>query len=243
MKKKKDTSPRVPQRDKLTDRLEIKPFTWTQKQSDFLKLALDKQSKIIFVSGPAGSSKTLLATFASLQLINERRLSDIVYIRSAVESADSKLGFLPGEVEDKMAYYGIPFMDKLDELLPKSDIQSLIKDHRIDIQPVNFVRGQNWNARAIIVDEAQNLTQNELVTVLTRIGKFSKCFVLADPEQSDLHMKSGAFTKVSGLFSDDEAQKQGVFHFELNEEDIMRSDLCRFLVKRFKELPKMSTKQ
>lgn len=240
--KKRDISPRVPQREKLRGQLELKPLQWTPRQQQFLNLALNKESKILFVSGPAGSAKTVLATYAALELINQHKVSDILYVRSAVESADSKLGYLPGELGDKMFLYGIPFMDKLDELLGKNDIQALQKDNRVQIFPVNYIRGMSWNARCIIVDEAQNLTQKELITVLTRIGKFSKCFVLADPMQSDINGKSGAFTKLQELFNDAESQKQGIYSYEFEDDDIMRSDLVKFLVGRFKFLTENSSK-
>lgn len=237
MKKKHDSSLHVPQRDKLKGKLELKPLNWTEKQKQFLELALNKESKIIFINGPAGSAKTVLAAFAALQLLNEKRCSDIYYIRSAVESADNKLGYLPGELEDKMSYYGFPFLDKLDELLPKGDVDSLTKENRISIFPVNYIRGLSWNAKAIIVDEAQNMTQKELVTVLTRLGRFSKCFVLADPMQSDINGKSGGFVNMTKIFNDAESEKQGIYNFEFGEEDIMRSELVKFLVNRFKFLP------
>lgn len=234
MKNKTDPSPRIPQRDKLKDRLTLKPLTWTPKQQQFLELALNKDTRIVFISGPAGTSKTVLAVFAALELINQKRVSDIIYIRSAVESSDSKLGYLPGEVEDKMAYYGIPFMDKLTELLGKEDIQKLKKDTRIDIQPVNYIRGQSWNARVAIVDEAQNMTQKELFTILTRIGRFSKCFVLADDMQSDINGKSGGFNRCIKYFADPVGNEKGIWLFEFTDEDIMRDDLIKFLVQRYR---------
>jgi phosphate starvation-inducible PhoH-like protein len=234
MKHKKDMSPHVSQRDKLKGKLEIKPFNWTDKQKEFLNLALDKQTQVVFVSGPAGSSKTLLTTYTALELVNQRRVSDILYIRSAVESADSSIGYLPGEVDDKMAYYGIPFMDKLGELLSRESIEILKKEGRIEIQPVNFIRGQSWNARVIIVDEAQNMTAKEIYTILTRIGKFSKCFVLADPTQSDMHNGGSGFVPSARHFADKEGNENGVFYYEFGEDDIMRSNLVKFLVRRYK---------
>ena len=220
-------SPRVPQRDKIKGELKLRPL------NQFLNLALDKKTRIIFISGPAGSTKTILAVYAALELINQKRVSDIIYIRSAVESSDSKLGYLPGEVDDKMAYYGIPFQDKLEELLDKPSIQGLKKDNRITIMPVNFIRGQSWNARTAICDEAQNMTKKEIYTVLTRIGRFSKCFVLADPTQSDINGKSGGFEQLAQAFSDTEGNENGVYYMEFGEEDILRDDLVKFLVRRY----------
>ncbi len=238
MKQKKDSSPKIPQRDKLKGQLVLKPLNWTEKQKEFLQLAQDKETKVIFVTGPAGSAKTILSTYSALEMINQHKVSDIMYVRSAVESADNKLGYLPGELDDKIHYYGVPFMDKLEELLNKGDINALKQEGRIQIFPINYVRGLSWNARAIIVDEAQNMTQKELITVLTRIGKFSKCFVLADPMQSDINGKSGAFVEIRNLLCDGEGAKQGIHSVEFEECDIMRSDLVRFLVGRFKFLGK-----
>lgn len=237
-KNKPDKSEKVTQRDKIKDPLQIKEFPWTEKQKQFIELAKDKNTKIIFVNGPAGTSKTLLATYVSLLMLSEKRISDIMYLRAAVESADSKLGFLPGTAEEKISQYGQPFVDKLDELLPMSQVNKLILEKRVSVVPVGFTRGLNWNAKGVVVDEAQNLTQKELVTILTRLGKFSKCFVCADPMQSDINGKSGAFEQMVELFKDENAKEQGIHYFEFSEEDIMRSELVKFLVSRFKFLPK-----
>lgn len=88
-----------------------------------------------------------------MHLINDKRVSELIYIRTAVESSDSKLGFLPGEMDDKMSPYIQPLIDKLEELLPKHDIDKLKKEERIHGAPVNFLRGLNWNAKCIVADE------------------------------------------------------------------------------------------
>lgn len=232
-KHKPDTSVKINQRDKIKDLLDIKEFQWTDKQKEFIKIASDKETKIMFVNGPAGSAKTLTAAYMALTMLNEKKVSDILYLRSAVESSDSKLGFLPGTAEEKIYFYGMPMLDKLDELLQKSQVDKLLNDQRVSIFPVGFTRGLNWNAKAIIIDEAQNLTHKELVTILTRIGKFSKCFVLADPSQSDINGKSGAFEKMIKHFDDEEARNHGIHYFQYGIEDIMRSELVKFLVQRF----------
>lgn len=234
--KKSDQSIHVEQRDKFKEQLQIRDLKWTDKQKEFLKLALDKDTKIMFINGAAGTSKTLLSTYCALKLINEKKVSDITYIRSAVESSNAKLGFLPGTVEEKIAQYGIPFLDKLDELLPRHSVDKLINEGRVIISPTNFLRGTSWNAKAIILDEAQSLTTKELITVLTRIGNFCKVFILADPDQSDLNEKTVAFETITKLFNDESARNQGIHYFEFGEDDIMRSELVKFMVKRFKFL-------
>lgn len=94
-KSTKDTSPIVPQKSKIKNELSITKRELTEKQKSFLDLAMDKNTKMIFVSGPAGTSKTYISIMAALQLLNLKKASDLLYLRSAVESCDSKIGFLP----------------------------------------------------------------------------------------------------------------------------------------------------
>jgi len=235
-----DSSPKIPQREKLKGKFNIKELNWTDKQKEFIKIATDKATNLMFVSGPAGSSKTVISTFCALTLLNEHRISDVLYVRAAVESADSKLGFLPGSLDEKISYYGIPFSDKLEELLEKNTIEALHKEDRVRILPVNYLRGVSWNAKYILVDEAQNLTRKELITILTRIGKFTKCIVMADPEQSDINGKSGGFNTMYDLFKDEESKSKGIYTFQFEEKDIMRSELTKYLVHKFKELNNLS---
>lgn len=231
---KQDTSPIIPQRSKLRSILSIYQRPLTPKQQSFLDLALDKQSKLIFVAGPAGTTKTFIATQAALTMISNKRVSDLVYVRSVVESSDTKMGFLPGEVGDKMAPYLVPLMEKLEELLPKNQIDILKKEERISGIPVGHLRGRNWNAKVIIGDEAQNMTEKELITLITRTGEFSKVFIIGDPEQSDINGKSG-FSKMIARFDDNEAKENGIHVFRFDDDDIVRSALVRFISKRLKK--------
>jgi phosphate starvation-inducible PhoH-like protein len=238
---KKDTSPYCPQRDKLKRQpLTIREkIIWTEKQKKFLAISLDKDTRIMFVKGPAGTSKTLIAVYSALKLLNEGRVSDIIYSRSAVESSDSHLGFLPGSADEKLSFYKLPFMDKLEELLPKENIQMLEKEQRICMYPVNFSRGLSWNARAIILDEAQNSSRKEIITMTTRLGHYNRLFVLADPLQTDLPSnRAGGFEEIFNLAKENEqeANGQGVFTFEFGREDIVRSELVRFLVGLYDKL-------
>lgn len=230
-----DKSPLVIQRSKIDNPLTILHRELTPKQKTFIELATDKKAKMILVSGPAGSTKSYLAVLASLLLMNEKKISDIVYVRSVVESADVKMGTLPGEADEKMSPYTRPLMDKLDELLPKPDVQYLIKDSRVEGLPIGYARGLNWNARAIIGDEAQNMTKKELVTLMTRVGEFSKLFLCGDPQQADINGRSG-FQPLYELFSDDESKEHGIFTFEFTEDDVLRSALVKFIVAKIKQL-------
>jgi phosphate starvation-inducible PhoH-like protein len=233
--KKRDTSPKIHQNDKLKDCIKINDRELTPKQIELLKTLRDKDTKMVFISGPAGTSKTFTSILAGLHLINEKRVSEIIYVRSAVESSDSKLGFLPGEMDDKLSPYIQPLIDKLEELLQRSDIEKLKKEERIHGFPINFLRGLNWNAKVIVADEAQNMTKKELVTLITRVGEFSKLYICGDPDQSDINGKSG-FVSIMNLFDDEESRQNGIFIFKFDEDDIVRSGLVKFILKKLKKM-------
>lgn len=231
----KDTSPRVPQNSKIRNEVQIKNIDLTEKQKQLLQTLSNKNTKLAFIIGPAGTSKTYTSILAGLNLINSRRVSELNYIRTAVESSDSKLGFLPGEMDDKMSPYIQPLVDKLEELLTKTDIGKLKKEERIHGVPVNFLRGLNWNAKCIIADEAQNMTKKELITLITRVGEFSKLFVCGDPDQSDINGKSG-LVPIMNLFDDEESRENGIHVFKFTEDDVVRSGLVKFILKKLKNL-------
>jgi phosphate starvation-inducible PhoH-like protein len=230
-----DKSPVVPQKNKIKNEIDIYQRELTIKQKQFLDTALDKTTKIMFVSGPAGTSKTYMSILAALTLMNQKRVSDLLYLRSAVESSDSKLGFLPGEANEKMAPYIQPLLEKLSELTNKATIDSLQKEERLESIPIGFLRGLNWNARCIVADEAQNMTYKELITLITRTGEFSKVFILGDPDQSDINGKSG-FIKMMNGFDDVESKENGIQTFKFDEDDIVRSALVKFIIKKLKKI-------
>ena len=231
MSKKKDTSPKVHQNEKIRQSVRIDERSLTPKQIELLNLLQNKTTKLVFISGPAGTSKTYTSILAGLNLLNQKRVSEIVYVRSIVESSDSKLGFLPGEMDEKMSPYIQPLIDKLEELLPKHDIDKLKKEERIHGFPINFLRGLSWNAKCIVADEAQNMTKKELTTLITRVGEFSKLFICGDPDQSDINGKSG-FVPMMNIFDDEESRNNGIYVFKFDEEDIVRSGLVKFILKK-----------
>jgi phosphate starvation-inducible PhoH-like protein len=234
--KQDDNSPYVFQRDKISFDLTIKNLPWTSKQKEIIARFLDKGTKVLLLKGPAGTSKTTLAMYCGLTLLNMKRVSDMVLVRSAVESSDSKLGFLPGTLDEKIAVYLTPFHDKFEELLCKAQLDRLQKDNRLTICPINFARGLHFSAKFVCADEVQNFSKKEIHTLMSRIGEFSKVFLCGDPEQSDLPYGKSGFDKVYRLFDNDEAKEQGIFCMELGEEDIVRSELCKFITHKFKEL-------
>lgn len=228
----KDKSPYVGQRDKLSQPLHIKArYEVTPKQQQLIDIILDKDTKVVFVSGPAGTAKTLIGVYAGLLLLDEKRLSDIVYVRSAVESASRSLGFLSGPMEEKFEPYLMPLNDKLVELLPAAEIAMLHKEKRVEGMPINFLRGASMNVKYILADESQNLDMRELTTLITRLGQFSKLVICGDPLQSDINGKSG-FTKMCDLFNDEESRSHGIHYFSFTREDIVRSKVLRYIMER-----------
>jgi phosphate starvation-inducible PhoH-like protein len=232
----KDTSPRVHQREKIDYTLNLRGLDWTEKQKAFIELATNKDTRIIFLSGPAGTSKSILAVYSALELLNSKRISDIIYVRTIVESAAHSMGTLPGDADQKLQFFVSVLNDKLEELLPTGDIKRLHADERVKGMPVNYLRGASYNAKAVIVDEAQNANFSELLTSLTRIGKFTKYFILGDPMQTDLkHKEQSGFKVMFDLFNDAESQKQGIYCVEFGKEDIMRSEILKFIIEKVEQ--------
>jgi len=235
-KPKPDTSCRVFQRDKLNPPVSVRSYPLTEKQKNFLELATHKDTKIIFLSGPAGSSKSFISVLVALELLNNKKVAECFYCRPIIESADSgaRLGFLPGEYANKVAPYEEVLISKLQELLNKGDIDRLMKkEQRIKTLTVNFLRGASLRSTMGIIDEAQNFTLKECKTILTRIGEFSKFIICADVTQSDLpDSKQGGFQKLFDHFKIDNPKFKeiGIHCIEFTKEDILRSELCAFLV-------------
>ena len=218
------------------DNFHVKTFKWTPKQKNFIDTGLNPETKIVFVEGPAGSSKTLLSVYCGLRMLSSGSVQELTYIRSAVESADARLGFLPGDAEDKLHFFNLPFMDKLNELVSEEQIKKLQKNQRVSTYPVNFSRGMSWNDRCIVLDECQNSTFKEIVTVLTRIGENTKIFLCADNKQTDLkNGNRGGFDKLYNLFTDEESQDKGIHSFRFDHDDIMRSEILKFIIKKIDE--------
>jgi phosphate starvation-inducible PhoH-like protein len=232
----KDTSPYVAQREKINFELHIRELPWNAKQKKIIDLFLDKHTKLMILKGPAGTSKTMLSMYLGLTLLNSKKVSDIVLVRSAVESSDSKLGYLPGDLSEKVQVYLTPFNDKFGELLTETEIKRLEKDNRFIICPINFARGLHFAVKFICCDEAQNLTLREIHTLMSRMGEFSKMIIAGDAEQSDLPNGKSGFSTVYDFFSNEEAFENGIVCVELTEEDIVRSELVKYITKKFKEI-------
>ena len=206
----------------------------SDKQKEFVELALNPAVKIMLINGPAGSTKTYMAIYAALRLLSNSNSADLLYARTIVESADRNMGFLPGNADEKFNPYMLPLLDKLEEFLKAQDSYRLFKEKRIEALPVNFLRGANWINKIVVADEAQNFTFKELTTLITRIGENTKLFVCGDFMQSDINGKSG-YRAMCERFSDEESKKMGIHAFKFGVEDIKRSEILKFIIKRLEQ--------
>jgi phosphate starvation-inducible PhoH-like protein len=235
-KETKDTSPYVAQRDKIDFHFNIRELPWTEKQKKAIEIITAKDTKIVFLSGPAGTSKSLLATYCGLKLLNEKKVSEIIYVRSIIESASKSLGALPGFCEDKFKPFALPLTDKMEELIKASDIKRLLAEERIKPIPVNFLRGASFNVNYVIADEMQNAEHFELQTIISRIGHFSKFIICGDPMQCDIKEKQkSGFKPMFDLFNDEESREQGIHCLEFGKEDIVRSEILKFIVDKLEK--------
>lgn len=201
----------------------------TEKQRDFIKLTLRRDTKVIFLAGCAGTSKTYISVLSSLILLNSKKINDILYIRGTAESGAKSLGYLPGMLNEKFKPYLMPLEDKLGELLNSDDINYLHNDRRISGAPINYMRGASFNDKVIIADEAQNFNIKELTTLMTRLGENNKMFIIGDFMQSDIGGRTG-FKSFYDAFNTEESAERGIHCFEFGKEDIVRSELLTYII-------------
>ena len=187
----------------------------------------------MFVSGPAGSTKTYMAVYAALRHLSAEEDLDLLYVRTVIESADKGLGALPGDIEEKFNPYMMPLEDKLTEMLPKTNTAKaeMLDSGRIQAMPINYLRGASWKDKIVVADEAQNFTFKELTTLVTRLGHNCKLFICGDFMQSDINGKTG-FKQMFRLFNDEESKEKGIHAFSFTKDDIMRSPLQRYIISK-----------
>lgn len=214
-------------------KINVKNLGLTEKQKSLVRLGIDDANKVIFISGPAGSTKTFMAVYCALKKLKRDDSLDLLYVRTVIESAEKGLGALPGDIDEKFNPYMAPLEDKLRELLPKTNgvASELIRKGRVQAMPINFLRGANWINKIVIADEAQNFTFKELTTLMTRLGEGSQLFICGDYMQSDINGKSG-FSDMFELFNDEQSQNNGIQCFSFGLGDIKRSKILSYIIKK-----------
>jgi phosphate starvation-inducible PhoH-like protein len=199
----------------------------TQNQKKMVALA--EKNDIIFAIGPAGTGKTYTAVALAVRALKNKMVKKIILTRPAVEAGES-LGFLPGDLKEKIDPYLRPLYDALDEMIPADKLGYYMTTRVIEIAPLAYMRGRTLDHAFIILDEAQNTTDLQIKMFLTRIGSNAKAIITGDLSQIDLpkNQKSGLDKATRILKNID-----GIAHIELDEEDVVRHRLVKAIIRAY----------
>ncbi len=196
-----------------------------------LMVQLADKNDIVFAIGPAGTGKTYTAVALAVRALKNKAVKKIILTRPAVEAGES-LGFLPGDLKEKIDPYLRPLYDALDDMIPADKLGYYMTTRTIEIAPLAYMRGRTLDNAFIILDEAQNTTDLQLKMFLTRIGANAKAIITGDITQIDLprHQRSGLI-KASKILQGIE----GIAHVELDEEDVVRHRLVKQIIRAYEK--------
>ena len=188
-----------------------------------------EMNDIVFAIGPAGTGKTYTAVALAVRALKTKMVRKIILTRPAVEAGES-LGFLPGDLKDKIDPYLRPLYDSLDDMLPGEKLNLFMQNRIIEVAPLAFMRGRTLDNAFIILDEAQNATSTQIKMFLTRLGPSAKCIITGDLSQIDLprNQKSG-LKKALDILSD----LDGIGKVILTTEDVVRHKLVKDIINRY----------
>lgn len=206
-------------------------YSPSEMHQSYLETCMHYQTRMTILDGPAGSAKSYYAILSALKCLQKGMIDKIIYVRTLAESSGSKMGSLPGTVSEKFSPWAGPLEEKLHELLHAHDVNNLVNHEIVRCIPVNYLRGLSFDNACVIIEEAQNFTKKELTTALTRFGDQTKYFVIGDINQADIGGKSG-FSEVFEVFNDEESAENCIYTFQFGEEEIVRSEILRFITKK-----------
>ena len=205
-----------------------KPTTARTENQQLLVKAFENND-LVFATGPAGSGKTFVAIALAVKALKNKEVRKIILSRPAVEAGE-KLGFLPGEMKDKLDPYLQPLYDALQDMIPAAKLKEYMENNVIQIAPLAFMRGRTLNDAVIILDEAQNTTTHQIKMFLTRLGMNAKMIVTGDVTQIDLPPST-----TSGLIQAMQILKgvNGIGKIEFTKKDIVRHKLVQRIVEAY----------
>ncbi len=194
-----------------------------------------QQNDMVFAVGPAGTGKTYLSIALAVKALKEKTAKKIILSRPAVEAGE-KLGFLPGDMKDKIDPYLQPLYDALEDMLPQVKLQDMMEKHQIQIAPLAFMRGRTLSDAVVILDEAQNTTPAQIRMFLTRMGWNTKMIITGDMTQIDLPrtQKSGLIEALHIL-----SNVEGIGVVNLDRRDIVRHKLVTRIVNAYEQYDKI----
>ena len=203
-----------------------------QTENQRKMVSLMQKNDMLFAVGPAGTGKTYTAVALAVKALKDKEVRRIILTRPAVESGEN-LGFLPGDLKEKLDPYMQPLYDGLRDMIPHEKLESYLEKGIIQIAPLAFMRGRTLDNAFVILDEAQNTTHNQMKMFLTRMGKSAKFIITGDPGQIDLPRK-----QVSGLKESLLALKSidGIAHVYLDDKDVVRHRLVKRIIKAYKSI-------
>ncbi|MGM9984389.1 MAG: PhoH family protein [Fibrobacter intestinalis] len=220
-------TPFIPQEVILRNKTGIPVVAKTASQAELLKAC--EKNDIIFADGPAGTGKTFLAVAIAVASLEQREVERICLVRPAVEAGES-LGYLPGDLKEKIAPYLRPIQDSLAELLPAEKLRKYQESGQIEVAPLAYMRGRTLKHAFIILDEAQNTTIPQMQMFLTRLGSHSKAIITGDSSQIDLGPKqTSGFAHAIRLLS----KVKGIAHIRFPATDVLRHPLVREIIKAY----------
>ncbi|MCK9182155.1 MAG: PhoH family protein [Fibrobacteraceae bacterium] len=217
----------IPDTPILRNRFGLPVIAKTKSQAKLVKAI--EANDVIFADGPAGTGKTFLAVALAVNSLERHEAERICLVRPAVEAGES-LGYLPGDLKEKIAPYLRPIQDSLGELIPQEKLRHYQEDGAIEVAPLAYMRGRTLKHAFIILDEAQNTTIPQMQMFLTRLGPHSKAIITGDSSQIDLgpRLESG-FAHAIKLLS----KIKGIAHIEFPATDVLRHPLVRDIVRAY----------
>jgi len=206
----------------------IKPQTANQRKL----VELMRKNDMVFAIGPAGTGKTYTGVALAVQALKEKQVRKIILTRPAVEAGEN-LGFLPGDLKEKLDPYMQPLYDALRDMVPQERLDSFIEKGVIQIAPLAFMRGRTLDNAFVILDEAQNTTHAQMKMFLTRMGKSAKFMITGDPGQIDLPRRTVSGLKEALLVL---KEVKGVGVIYLDDKDVIRHKLVKKIISAYKEI-------
>ena len=201
----------------------------TKNQNKMLEMS--SKFDLLFVYGPAGTGKTYTSVAIAVKALKNNEVKKIILTRPAVESGEN-LGFLPGDLKEKLDPYMSPLYDALSDMIPPTKLKKLLHDNIIEIAPLAFMRGRTLDSAFVLLDEAQNATISQMKMFLTRMGPSAKFIISGDKTQIDLpkNQKSGLIHAINIL-----NKEKKIGFLQLHESDVIRHKLVQLIIKAYND--------
>ena len=203
-----------------------------QTQNQVKLVEMMRKNDMVFAVGPAGTGKTYVGVALAVKALKEKQVRRIILTRPAVEAGEN-LGFLPGDLKEKLDPFMQPLYDALRDMIPTEKLNAFIEAGIIEIAPLAFMRGRTLDNAFVILDEAQNTTHAQMKMFLTRMGRNAKFMITGDPGQIDLPRKVSSGLKEAMLILQN---VQGIAFLHLDDKDVVRHPLVRSIIEAYKTI-------